>query len=51
MYFVTSNNQNILEVWKLQDKKISKLCSDNSYYQSVTSHDPKKFYLIFPTIH
>ena len=40
--FLTSNNKNILEVRKVQGKKISKLCSDNSYYESVTSHDPEK---------
>ena len=40
--FLTSNNKNILRVWKVQSIKISKLCSGNSYYKSVTSHDPEK---------
>ena len=40
--FLTSNNKNILKVRKIQGKKINKLCSDNSYYESVTSHDPEK---------
>ena len=40
--YLTSNSKNILKVRKIQGKKISKLCSDNSYYQSVTSHDPEK---------
>ena len=40
--FLTSNNKNILKVWEIQGKKINKLCSDNSYYESVTSHDPEK---------
>ena len=40
--FLTSNNKNILKVWKIQVQKIGKLCSDNSYYESVTSHDPEK---------
>ena len=40
--FLTSNDKNIIKVRKIQGKKISKLCSDNSYYESVTSHDPEK---------
>ena len=40
--FLTSNNKNILKVRKVQGEKINKLCSDNSYYGSVTSHDPEK---------
>ena len=40
--FLTSNNKNILKVRKAHGKKISKLCSDNCYYESVTSHDPEK---------
>ena len=40
--FLTSNNKNILQVRKVRDKKIRILCSDNSYYESVTSHDPEK---------
>ena len=39
---LTSNYKNILKVRKVQGKKISKLCSDTSYYESVTSHDPQK---------
>ena len=42
MVFLTSNNKNILKVRKVQGKKICKLCFDNSYYESVTSHDPEK---------
>ena len=40
--YLTSNSKNILKVRKIQGKKISKLCSDNSYYESVRSHDPEK---------
>ena len=40
--FLTSHNKNILKVRKIQGKKISKLCFDNSFYESVTSHDPEK---------
>ena len=40
--FLTSNKKNILKLWKVQGKKISKLCSDNSYYKSVTSYDPEE---------
>ena len=32
----------VLKVRKVQGKKISKLCSDNFYYESVTSRDPEK---------
>ena len=42
--FLTSNNKNILKVRKIQGKKINKLCSGNSYYESVTSHDPEKVF-------
>ena len=38
MVFLTSNTKNILKVWKVQRKTISKLCSYNSY-KSVTSYD------------
>ena len=34
--FATTN------IKKVQGKKISKLCSNNSYYKSVTLHDPEK---------
>ena len=40
--FLTNNNNNILKVRKVQGKKISKLCCDNSYYESVTLYDPEK---------
>ena len=40
--FLTSTNKSILRVRKVQSKHISKLCSDNSYYESVTSHDLEK---------
>ena len=42
MVFLTSNDKNIPKVRKIQGKKISKLCSNNSYYESVISHDPEK---------
>ena len=45
--FLTSNNKNNLKVRKVQGRKISKLCSDNSYYQSITSRDPEKVLLNF----
>ena len=45
--FLTNNNNNILKVRKVQGNKISKLCSDNSYYESVTSHDPEKILFNF----
>ena len=46
--FSTSNNKNILlNVQKVHGKKISKLCSDHSCYQSVTSHDPEKAFVNF----
>ena len=39
---LTSNIMNILKVRKVHGNKISKLCSDNSYYESVTSHNSEK---------
>ena len=40
---LTSNNKNILKVQKVQGKKISNFpFTDNSYYESITSHDPEK---------
>ena len=45
--FLASNNRNILNARKVQGKKISILCSDNSYYESVTSHYPEKVSLNF----
>ena len=47
MVFLTSNNKNILKVRKVQGKKISKLSSDNSYYESVTSYDPENVLFSF----
>ena len=40
--FVASNDRNISEIRKIQSKRLGKLCSDNIYYESVTSHDPEK---------
>ena len=46
--FWSSNNKNILNVRKVQGKKISKLCAHNSYYESVTSYDNEKGVFDFP---
>ena len=46
--FLTSNNKNILKVQKVQGNKISKLCSNSSYCESVTLHDPEKVLFNFP---
>ena len=45
--FLTSNIKNILKVRKVHSKKISKLFSDNSYYELAASHDPEKVLLNF----
>ena len=37
----------VLKVRKVLGKKINKLCSDNFYYEPVTSHDPEKVLFIF----
>ena len=36
------NNRNISKIWKVQNKKLGNLCSKNSYFESVTSHDSDK---------
>ena len=45
--FLASNIKNILKVRKVHSKKISKLFSDNSYYELAASHDPEKVLLNF----
>ena len=40
--FLASNNKIISKIWKVQNKKLGNLCSNNSYFESVTSHDPDK---------
>ena len=40
--FLASNNKNISKNWKVQNKKLDNLCSNNSYFESVASHDPDK---------
>ena len=40
--FLASNNKIISKIRKVQNKKIGDLCSNNSYFESVTSHDPDK---------
>ena len=40
--FAASNNINISKIRKVQNKKLGNLCSNNSYFKSVTSHDPDK---------
>ena len=46
--FLTSNNKNILKAEKVQGNKISKLCSNTSYCESVTLHGPEKVLFNFP---
>ena len=46
--FLTSNDKNILKVQKVQGNKICKLCSNSSYCESVTLHDPEKVLFNFP---
>ena len=40
--FLASNNKIISKIRKVQNKKLGNLCSNNSYFESVTSHDPDK---------
>ena len=40
--FLASNNRNISKIRKVHCKKLSNLSSKNSYFGSVTSHDPEK---------
>ena len=42
VFFTNINNKNILKVQKVEGKKTNKLCSNNSYCESVTSHDPEE---------
>ena len=45
--FLASNNKIISKIQKVQNKKLDNLCSNNSYFESVTSHDPDKNLLNF----
>ena len=40
--FLASNNKIISKIQKVQNKKLGNLCSNNSYFDSVTLHDPDK---------
>ena len=40
--FLMLNNQNISKICKNQGKKLHNVYLDNSYHNSVTSHDPDK---------
>ena len=40
--FLGSNDRNISKIRKTQSKKLGNLCSNNSYFESATSHDPDK---------
>ena len=40
--FLASINKIISKIRKVQNKKLSNLCFNNSYFESVTSHDPDK---------
>ena len=40
--FLASNNRNISKIRKVHCKKRGNLSSNNSYFESVTSHDPEK---------
>ena len=46
--FLASNNKNISKIRKVQNKN---LCSDNSYFESVPSHDPDKVLFNFSSYH
>ena len=45
--FLVSNDKNIYKIRKNQGKKLHNLFLNNSYHNSVTSHDPDKVTLIF----
>ena len=40
--FLASNNQIISKIRKVKNKELGNLCSNNSYFESITSHDPDK---------
>ena len=40
--FLASNNRNISKIRKVHCNKLSNLSSNNSYFESMTSHDPEK---------
>ena len=42
MVFLASNNKIISKIQEVQNKKLGNLCSNNSYFESVTLHDPDK---------
>ena len=44
---VSSNNRNILKIRKVHCKKLSNSSSNNSYFESVTSHDPENILFNF----
>ena len=45
--FLAANNKIISKIWKVQNKKLGNLCSNNSYFESVTLHDPDKIMFNF----
>ena len=45
--FLASNDRNISKIRKTQSKKLGNLCSNNSYFESVNSHDPDKVWFNF----
>ena len=45
--FLAANNKIISKIWKVQNKKLGNLCSNNSYFESVTLHDPDKILFNF----
>ena len=45
--FLVSNNKIISKIRNAQSKKLGNLCSNNNYFESVTSHDPDKLLLNF----
>ena len=45
--FLASNNKIISKIRKVQNKELGDLCSNNSYFESVTSHDPDKILFNF----
>ena len=46
-FIYASNNKIISKIRKVQNKKLGNLCSNNSYSESVTSHDPDKILFNF----
>ena len=40
--FLAYNYKIISKIWKVQNKKLVNLCSNNNYFESVTSHEPDK---------